>query len=142
MNSAAFLTATLFLLAGAPQQDGPPPVSKIPPPRQTFIAAAQVALDNAAAVDIKSDRDHFTGSLQQLKQSSDNLTAMAADEGEQNIASTMKDILFQISSCHIQAIDGTPTDKCEAQIKTAERQAMTVLNRHKDNGSWVEGPPA
>ncbi len=141
MNSAAFLTATLLLLA-APQQYGPPSANPVPPPRQTFIAAAQVALDNAAAVDVKSDRDHFTGSMQQLKQSSDNLTAMAADEGEKNIATTMTDIIFQISSCHIQAIDGTSTDKCEAQIKTAEKQAMTVLNRHKDNGSWVEGPPA
>jgi hypothetical protein len=141
MNPAALLTASLFLLA-ALAQDGPPPVSKIPPPRQTFVAAAQVVLDNAAAVDIKGDRDHFTGQMQQLKQSNDNLTSMAADEGEQSIATTMKDIIFQISSCHIQAIDGTPTGKCEAQIKAAEKQAMTTLNRHKDNGSWVEGPLA
>ncbi len=141
MNSAAFLTATLFLLA-VPAQYGPPPANPVPPPRQTFIAAAQVALDNAAAIDIKADRDHFMGSMQQLKQSSDNLTTMAADEGEKNIATTMKDIIFQISSCHIQAIDGTSTDKCEAQIKSAEKQAMTVLNRHKDGNSWVEGPPA
>jgi hypothetical protein len=141
MNPAALITATLFLLA-APAQQGPPPLSPIPPPRQTFVAAAQVVLDNAAAVDVKGDRDHFTSQMQQLKQSSDNLTNMAADEGEKNIATSMKDIMFQISSCHIQAIDGTPTDKCEAQIKTAEKQAMTTLNRHKDNGSWVEGPPA
>lgn len=80
--------------------------------------------------------------MQQLRQSNDNLTTMAADEGEKNIAVTMKDIIFQISSCHIQAIDNTPTDKCEAQIKTAEKQAMTVLNRHKEGSSWVEGPPA
>jgi hypothetical protein len=141
MNPAALATAALFILA-APQQYGPPSAYPVPPPRQTFIAAAQVALDNAAAVDVKSDRDRFNGSMQQLKQSTDNLTAMAADEGEKNIATTMKDIIFQISSCHIQAIDGTSTDKCEAQIRTAEKQAMTVLKRHKDNGSWVQGPPA
>src|SRR6185437_14936198 len=123
MNPAALMTAALFILA-APGQYGPPPASPVPPPRQTFISAAQVVLDNAAAVDIKADRDHFTGSMQQLKQSNDNLASM-------------KDIIFQISSCHIQAIDGTPTGKCEAQIRTAEKQAMTVLNRHKDNGSWV-----
>ena len=139
MNPAAPITAALFILAA---QYGPPPVSKIPPPRQTFVAAAQAVLDNAAAVDLKGDADHFTTQMQQLKQSSDNLKSMAADDGEEDIATSMKDIMFQISSCHIQAIDGTPTDKCEAQIKTAERQAMTVLNRHKDNGSWVEGPPA
>ena len=114
----------------------------MPPPRQTFIAAAEVALDNASAVDLKGDADHFTTQMQQLKQSSDNLKAMAADDGEENIAASMKDILFQISSCHIQAIDGTSIDKCQAQIRNAEKQAMIAINHHKDNGSWVEGPPA
>jgi len=141
MNSPALVTAILFVLAASAQQ-GPPPVSKIPPPRQTFIAAAEVVLDNADAVDLKAGNDHFGSQMQQLKQSSDNLTGMAADEGEQNIAVTMKDIIFQISSCHIQAIDGTSIDKCQAQIKSAEKQAMTVLNRHKEGSSWVEGPPA
>jgi hypothetical protein len=141
MNSAAFLTATLFLLA-APAQQGPPPLSPVPPPRQTLIAAAEVALDNASAVDLKGDADHFTTQMQQLKQSSENLKAMAADEGEENIAASMKDILFQISSCHIQAIDGTSIDKCQAQIRTAEKQAMIAINHHKDGSSWVEGPPA
>ena len=141
MNTAAFLTATLFLLA-APAQQGPPSLSPVPPPRQTFIAAAEVALDNASAVDLKGDADHFTTQMQQLKQSSENLKAMAADEGEENIASSMKDILFQISSCHIQAIDGTSIDKCQAQIRTAEKQAMIAINHHKDGSSWVEGPPA
>lgn len=141
MNPAALMTAALFILA-TPAQQGPPPLSPVPPPRQTFISAAEVALDNAAAVDLKGDADHFTTQMQQLKQSSDNLKSMAADDGEENIAASMKDILFQISSCHIQAIDGTPTDKCEAQIRTAEKQAMIAINHHKDNGSWVEGPPA
>lgn len=141
MNSGALVAAALFVLA-APAQQGPPSLNPIPPPRQTFVAAAQVVLDNAGAVDVKSDNDHFNGAMQQLKQSSDNLTSMAADEGEKNIAATMKDIIFQISSCHIQSIDGTSTDKCEAQIKSAEKQAMTTLNRHKEAGSWVDGPPA
>lgn len=140
MNSGA-LVAALFLLA-APAQQGPPSLNPIPPPRQTFVAAAQVVLDNAAAVDVKADNDHFTNSMQQLRQSSSNLTNMAADDGEKSIASTMNDIIFQISSCHIQAIDGTPTDKCEAQIKSAEKQAMTTLNSHKEGSSWVQGPPA
>lgn len=141
MNSAIIVIATLLLLA-VPAQYGPPPVSKIPPPRQTFVAAAQVVLDNASAVDLKGDSDKFSDQMKKLKQSSDNLNNMAADEGEQNIAASMKDIMFQISSCHIQAIDNTPIDKCEAQIKTAEKQAMITLNRHKDGNSWVDGPPA
>lgn len=141
MYPGALITATLFLLA-APAQYGPPPVSKVPPPRQTFIAAAQVVLDNADAVDLKAANEHFSGQMQQLKQSSDNLTNMAADENEEKIATSMKDIIFQISSCHIQAIDGTAIDKCQAQIKSAEKQAMTFLNRHKEGSSWIEGPPS
>ncbi len=141
MNAGALLAAAVLVLA-APAQQGPPPLSPPPPPRETFVSAAEVVLDNAAAIDVKADNDHFNGAMQQLRQSNDNLNSMAADEGEKNIAETMKDIIFQISSCHIQAIDGTPTDKCEAQIKTAERQAMTTLKRHKEGSSWVEGPPA
>jgi hypothetical protein len=139
MNSGALLAAALLVIA-APQ--GPPSANPVPPPRQTFISAAQVVLDNAAAIDVKSDNDHFNVAMQQLKHSNENLNAMAADDGEKDIAATMKDIIFQISSCHIQSIDGTPTDKCEAQIKSAEKQAMTTLNRHKEGSSWAEGPPA
>jgi hypothetical protein len=141
MNSGALVAAALLVIA-APAAQGPPSANPVPPPRQTFVSAAQVVLDNAAAVDVKSDNDHFDGAMQQLKQSNENLNAMAADDGEKNIAATMKDIIFQISSCHIQSIDGTPTDKCEAQIKSAEKQAMVTLNRHKEGSSWVEGPPA
>jgi hypothetical protein len=141
MNSGALVATAIFVLA-APAQQAPPSVNPVPPPRQTFVSAAQVVLDNAAAVDVKADNDRFSGAMQQLKQSSDNLNNMAADDGEKSIAATMKDIIFQISSCHIQSIDGTPTDKCEAQIKSAENQAMTTLRRHKEGGSWVDGPPA
>ena len=141
MNSGALVAIAAFVLA-APAQQGPPPLSRIPPPRETFVSAAEVVLDNAAAIDVKADNDHFSGEMQQLRQSNDNLNSMAADDGEKSIAETMKDIIFQISSCHIQAIDGTPTDKCEAQIKSAERQAMTALKRHKEGDSWVAGAPA
>lgn len=140
MTSGTLVGAALLVL-GAPAQQGPPPLSPVPPPRQTFVAAAQVVLDNAAAVDVKADQDQFNSAMQQLRQSNDNLKEMAADEGEDSISTTMKDILFQISSCHIQAIDGRPTDKCEAQIRAAVRQAMTTLKRHKQGGSWVDGPP-
>lgn len=141
MNSGALVATALFALA-APAQQAPPSLSPVPPPRQTFISAAEVVLDNAAAVDVKGDRDHFNSAMQQLRQSNDNLNAMAADDNEKSIAATMKDIIFQISSCHIQAIDGRPTDRCEAQTRAAEKQAMTTLKRHKEGSSWVEGPPA
>jgi hypothetical protein len=129
-------------IAAAPAHQGPPALSPEPPLSQTFISAAQVVIDDALAVDIRADNAHIAGPLQQLKSASDNLTSMASGDHEKEVAASMKDIVFQISSCHIQSLDGTPTGPCEAQIHTAERQAMTTLNRHKDNRAWVEGPPA
>jgi hypothetical protein len=123
---------------GLRAQDGPPPST---PLRQTFVSAGQVVIDDALAIDVKADNDHFAGAMQQLKEATDNLAAMADEDREKEIAGEMKDMMFQISSCHIQAIDGTPTDKCEAQVKTAERRAMELLKRHKEGGTWVEGAP-
>jgi hypothetical protein len=141
MNTGALFASALLAIAAAAQQ-GPPSVSPEPPLSQTFISAAQVVIDDAIAVDIKADNDHIAGPMQQLRSAADNLTNMASTDHEKEVAASMKDIVFQISSCHIQSIDGTPTDTCQAQIQTAEKQAMTTLNRHKENNSWVEGPPA
>ena len=142
MNAGVLFVSALLAVPAAPQQQGPPGVSPEPPLSQTFISAAQVVIDDAIAVDVKLDNDHFAGPMQQLRTASDNLTGMASSDHEKDVASSMKDMVFQISSCHIQSIDGTPVDKCQAQIQNAARQAMTTLNRHKENGSWVEGPPS
>ncbi len=141
MQAGALVIASMFVLAASAQQ-GPPGIMPPPPLRQTFVSAAQVVIDDARGVDVKADNDHFAGQMQTLKEASDNLAAMAGDDREKDIASSMKDIIFQISSCHIQSIDGTPTDNCEAQIKAAEARAMEILNRHKENGTWAEGPPS
>jgi hypothetical protein len=137
---AGALVAAAFVLSASAQQ-GPPGISPAVPLSQTFISAAQVVIDDAQAIDIHADNGHFAGPMQTLRQASDNLAAMASDDHEKDIASETKDMIFQISSCHIQAIDGTPTDQCEAQIKTAEKRAMEVINRHKENGAWTEGAP-
>jgi hypothetical protein len=110
--------------------------------RETFIAAAETVIDDASAVDIKLDDAHFAGQFQQLKEVQANLSSMADDDREHTIADTMKDLVFQISSCHIQSKDGAPTDKCIAQITNARTEAMTALNKHKDGNTWVDGPPA
>lgn len=140
MRAGVVVVASLCVITAGAQQ-GPPGLTPPTPLRQTFVSAAQVVLDDAQAVNIKADNDHFAGQMQQLKQVSDNLTAMASEDREKDVAAQMKDILFQISSCHIQAIDGTPTDKCEAQVRSAENRAMEILNRHKDGSNWVDGPP-
>jgi hypothetical protein len=145
MKTGEVVVTTMLALAvgtlGGRAQQGPPGITPTAPLRQTFVSGAQVVIDDAQAVDVKADNDHFAGPMQQLRQASENLTAMASDDREKDIAAEMKDMIFQISSCHIQAIDGTSTDKCEAQVKAAEQRAMEVIGRHKEGGGWVEGAP-
>jgi hypothetical protein len=140
MNSTLIL-ATLWLLA----QAMPPTTLPVPTPgpmRATFVTAAETVLDDASSVDIKADDDHFNGQFQQLKQANDNLSGMADDEQERSIAAGTKDLVFQISSCHIQAIDGADTSKCQAQVDDARNAAMEALRKHKSGSAWVDGPPA
>ncbi len=137
---AGALVAAVFVLSASAQQE-PPGITPPVPLSQSFISAAQVVIDDAQSIDIHVDNDHFAGPMQTLREASDNLAAMAQNDHEKEIASEMKNMIFQISSCHIQAIDGTATNKCEAQIKSAENRAMEVINRHKDNGVWIEGEP-
>lgn len=139
LKAGAF-AAALFVLSASAQQ-GPPGIMPPVPLSQTFISAAQVVIDDAQAIDIHTDNEHFAGAMQTLREANDNLAAMAQNDREKDIASEMKDMIFQISSCHIQAIDNTPTDKCEAQIKSAENRAMELINRHKENGAWTDGAP-
>jgi hypothetical protein len=141
MNSAFLLASALWLVA----QAVPPstlPVPTVGPLRETFVTAAETVLDDAAAVDIKGDNDHFSGQFQQLKVANDNLSSMASEEREKSIAASTKDLAFQISSCHIQAIDGADTTKCQAQVDHARNRAMEALNKHKSGNAWVDGPPA
>jgi hypothetical protein len=137
---AGALVAALFVLSASAQQ-APPGITRAVPLSQSFVSAAQVVIDDAESIDVHVDNDHFSGLMLTLREASDNLAAMAQNDHEQEIASEMKNIIFQISSCHIQAIDGTPTAQCEAQIKSAENRAMEVINRHKEKGVWMEGEP-
>lgn len=135
------LSATALLLL-TPAQEGPPSLNPTYPLRATFVTAAETVIDDADAVDLKADEAHFSGQIQQVNEAETNLTNMAGDDRETDIAAAMKDLIFQVNSCHIQAIDGTDTSKCEAQLKSARDRAMESLNRHKVNGAWVKGPPA
>lgn len=135
------LSTSAFLLL-LPIQQGPPSANPPVPMRQTFVTAAQTVIDDASAVDIKADESHFTGPMQELNSAENILTNMAEDDREKDIAAEMKDLIFQISSCHIQAIDGADTTRCEAQIASARNRAMDSLHRHKEGGTWVDGPPA
>jgi hypothetical protein len=140
MNVGVLLAAALWIVAPspAPAQAGPQPQT---PLRDAFVVAAETVIDDAASTDVKADDAHFAGQMTSLKQAHANLTAMAEDDREHTIADAMKDIVFQVASCHIQSTDGADTTKCQSQIETARNRAMETINKHKSGGSWVDGPP-
>jgi hypothetical protein len=139
MNTKILLTSTLWLLF-QPTQSTFPTISG--PLRNTFAVAAETVIDNASAVDVKADEIRFNAQFQQLKISKDNLTGMATDEREKDIAARANDMLFQISACHIQAKDGANTAQCESQIAKAQSSIMEAISKHKSGRTWTDGPPA
>ncbi|HEY5381295.1 MAG TPA: hypothetical protein VIJ65_03510 [Acidobacteriaceae bacterium] len=141
MNVGVLLAAALWMAAPspAPAQAGPEPQI---PLRDAFVVAAETVIDDAGTTDVKADDAHFAGQMTSLKEAQANLAAMADVDREHTIADAMKDIVFQVASCHIQSIDGADTTKCQSQIETARKRAMQTINKHKSGSSWVDGPPS
>jgi hypothetical protein len=138
MNFGALLTAALWLLSPLPQST--PRDST--PPRNSFVVAAESTIDAASAVKLNGDDAQFGSRIQALKTAQANLTGMAEDDNERDIASDINDLVFAISACHIQAKGGASTTPCESQISDARTRAMQAMNKHKTGGAWVDGSPA
>jgi hypothetical protein len=112
------------------------------PARNSFVVAAESAIDTASAIDLKANDAQFTPQMQALKSAQSNLTQMAENDNERNVASAVNDLVFAVTTCHIQAKDGAPTGPCESQISDARTHAMQALNKHKSGDAWQDGPPA
>ena len=67
---------------------------------------------------------------------------MAESDREHDIAAALQDMVFQVSLCRIQAKDNAPTDKCEAQVSSARHNALQMLGKNKNAGSWIDSSPA
>jgi hypothetical protein len=141
MTIAPLLSTVLWILAPAPQT-----VPSNAPPSNTFITAAESVIDNAAAVDVHAADETYDAQLQQLKTAQDNLNRMASTDRDRDITTAVSDLVFAISTCHIQlknaAPDSVSPNPCESRITAARTSAMQSINQHKENGSWVAGPPA
>jgi len=137
MHPTILLTAAL-LLAFPPQSNLPTKTQKL---RNTFVTGTETVIDDAGMVDVKADDATFTPQFQSLKTAKDNLKNIAETDRELEIASEANDLVFAVSACHLQAKDGTPTDTCQAQVGRARVRMMELINKHKSNGSWVDGPP-
>jgi len=132
----ALLSATLLLaplLQSLPFDSGPL--------RNSFVAAVEAVLDDAAAVDIAAADSAYDPKLAQLTAARTYLDSLAEGDREQTIAGATKDLVFYVSACHVQTRNGASTDKCLSQLATARTRIMQQLNRHKAGAAWVEGPP-
>jgi hypothetical protein len=113
------------------------------PPSNTFITATESVIDQAASVDIHAPDDVFQAQMQPLKMAQENLTNMVSSSAsEHDVLTAVSDLVFALSTCHIQSKDGAPAPNCDSRISAARTSAMQSINRHKQNGHWLEGPPA
>jgi hypothetical protein len=139
MNLSVLFASALFLFFLPPQTNSPVSHDTY---SNTFLIASETVLDNALAVDIAADDDHFDPEMKQLKTSRDNLKSMASNAQEDEIVTDSDNLIFLISSCHIQARDPSRVAPCQSQIGTSIHRLMTKLNHHKSNGAWVSGSPS
>ena len=110
--------------------------------RSTFVVATESTIDTVSAVDIDATASNYDAALKAAQTARTNLQQMATEEGEQDVVSSVDDLYFAISACHIQAVDNADTTACKAQVSRARNRAMTTLGKHKENGAWVDGAPA
>lgn len=136
MNPTLLLAASLLL--AVPQFN---PAYPHGPMRNTFATSAETVVDTADAIDIHANDAAFDAQMQQLHNTYDTLKAMAEDEREKDVASSLNDLVFAISACHLQARNGAPIEKCTKQIANARFRSLDALGKHKDGATWVDGPP-
>ena len=136
MNITQLLASGLLFLPQYPMPTHNPAL------RNTFVVAAETVIDDADHTDIKAADPQFDPQMLQLKAAQANLDQMVAEQGEREVVNETKNLIYAIAACHIQAKTAPDTSKCETTITHARASAMDVLNRHKSNGAWVDGPPA
>lgn len=136
---SALLLSSFWLFSPLPQSTLP---TDSTPPRTSFIVAAESTIDEATSLDMKAADPQFRPQMQALTSAENNLTRMAEEDSERDIAAAVKDLVFTVSACHIQAKGGASTAQCESQVNSALNTAMKALNKHKSGGAWQDGPPA
>lgn len=139
MRFLAATLAILFLTAGASAQRSGPPVKLAW--RNTFLVATESVLDQATSLDLNTEAAAFDPGFATLKTAQRNLEDMASDEQEQNVVSELKNMVFRLSSCRIQAIDGTDISGCLLKLAADRKDVMLAIHRHKENGAWTDGDP-
>jgi hypothetical protein len=138
MSFALVPLATLLLAATLLQQAGPPSRT---PLRNTFVVATESVLDQAASLDLNADAAIFDPGMATLKTAEQNLQALIADDQEQAVADQLKSMMFTLSSCRIQAIDGADISKCLLQLGNRRTTILRSIHKHKESGVWTDGDP-
>ena len=115
------------------------------PIRNTFVTAAESVIDTASAVDLHADQPAYDAQFRNLTLTRDNLAALVPgsnDDREGKALTAINNMIFTLSACRIQAIDGTDLTTCNAQFDRARNRAMESIHKHKANDTWLDGPPA
>lgn len=138
MVSLQVALVAVALSAAVPQRAGPPLRT---PLRNAFVTATESVLDQAEGLDLNADAAAFGPGLANLKTAEQNLEAMASDDEELAVITQLKSLMFTLSSCRIQAIDGADISHCLLSMRRASKQTMLLIHKHKDNGGWADGDP-
>lgn len=131
------LGAALLLLTQLPQNM---PVDNTPL-RNSFVSAAETVVDDSAAVDVSAEDSTYDLRFSKFQGDRAYMDKLAQDDREHDIVASTKNLEFMVTSCHLQAKNGAPPEKCLTQLANARTRIMVELNHHKSGGIWVDGPP-
>lgn len=130
----AMISATAAAQMPRAPMPGPEPM------RNAFLTGAETVLDDVAAVDIHGEQTAVDARMQTLHTAQGNLAAMAQNDREHRVLEAVDDVVFTLSACRIQAVDGTDSTNCMAKLERQRALAMEAMGKRKQNGAWVDAP--
>ncbi|MDE1162645.1 MAG: hypothetical protein PW792_11955 [Acidobacteriaceae bacterium] len=128
--------------SAAMAQLAPPPRPANDPLSNTYVTAAESTLDAAEAVDLGAAPAALDSQMANLKTTRTNLASMAYTDNEKLVLSAIDSLMFTLTSCRIQAIDGTDLTACKTHLLEYRHAAEETLGKHKSEGTWKNGPPS
>ncbi|MDE1156322.1 MAG: hypothetical protein PW735_11425 [Acidobacteriaceae bacterium] len=144
LGSEIFMLPQLLLLLNllSPQFNTHTAPPSGEPIRNAFATASESLLDQAAIVDFTATPAAIDSQIQTLNTADKNLQEMVDNDQEKTLLEALESLLFTLRSCRIQALDGSDLSACQKRIDKEQRYALSILKKHKENGIWVDGPPA
>jgi hypothetical protein len=134
------MSATALSSAALAQLGGPAPPDR-EPLSNAFIRASETVLDDIQVVDLTANPTALKAQMDTVKTAQHNLATMAETERESIALSVINDAIFALRSCSVIAADGQDTTACRQRITRSQAEAMEAIDKHRENGAWVDGLP-